>query len=403
MFASMSQLMILDLSHNFITCLSPITLCSLQNLQYFSLHHNLIISLQIAIFSHNPEIQVLLLESNKLSPQSMKVDGSLPSLYRLSSDIPRLCCAFDTIDFCSPLFPLFVSCSNLITSKVLIVLGWLIGRSTSFLGLSCLILLIYKWFSTDTQKSSLIVILFSMNLSLAELVTSFCLLSYSVINVVFSGVFEVIGDQWRYSWKCLNLEGLLSVSSRSSLAFAVCLSVHFAIHIPSIIRRKSSQKAACFQIIITWVFITSVCIAVQILKHMHAIDPYNYFCFPFTTLFPSDPLIFGLQIVTVLFDSLLVMVSIISYGYLLVFIVKRGRNQALQSVSKRKKNLEKFAARLTVLILSTVLTWLPILCMQVVTLLQVTIFHNVYFTCILVSFSVNLMLDPILLIRNMLA
>ena len=134
----------------------------------------------------------------------------------------------------------------------------------------------------------------------------------------------------------LSLEGLLSVSSRSSLAFAVCLPVHFAIHISSIIRRESSQKAACFQVIITWVFITFVCIAVQILKHMYDIDPYNYFCFPFTTLFPSDPLIFGLQIVTVLFDSLLVMVSIVSYSYLLVFIVKRGRNQALQSVSKRK-------------------------------------------------------------------
>ena len=195
-----------------------------------------------------------------------------------------------------------------------------------------------------------------MNLSLAELVTSLCLLSYPLINVVFSGVFGVIADKWRYSWECLSLEGLFSVSSRSSLAFATCLSVHFAIHIPSIIRRKSGQKAACFQIIVIWVFITSACIAVQILKHMRDIDPYNYFCFPFTTLFPSDPLTFGLQIVTVLWDSLLVMVSIVSYSFLLVFAIKRGRNQALQSVNKRKKKLEKFAARLTVLILSTVLT-----------------------------------------------
>ena len=136
---------------------------------------------------------------------------------------------------------------------------------------------------------------------------------------------------------------------------------------------------------------------------MHDIDPYNYFCFPFTTLFPSDPLIFGLQIVTVLFDSLLVMVSIVSHSYLLVFTIKRGRNQALQSVNKRKQKLEKFAARLTVLILSTALTWIPILCMQSVILLQITIFHNIYLTCILISFSVNLILDPILLIRNVLA
>ena len=199
------------------------------------------------------------------------------------------------------------------------------------------------------------------------------------------------------------MEGLFSVSSRSSLAFAACLSVHFAIHIPSLIRKDSNMKVACFQIIITWVFITSACIAVQILKHMHDIDPYNYFCFPFATFFPSDTLIFWLQIVTVLFDSLLVMVSIVSHSYLLVFTIKRGRNQALQSVSKRKQKLEKFAARLTVLILSTVLTWIPILCVQIVILLQITIVRNIYLTCILTSLSVNLILDPILLIRNALA
>ena len=137
MFLSMSQLMMLDLSHNFITYLAQVTLCPLQNLQYFSLHHNLITSLQLAIFSFNPELQVLLLESNNLSPQTVQVDASLPSLYRLSSDIPRLCCAFNKIDFCSPPFPLFVSCSNLITSKLLIVLGWLLGLSTSILSLLC--------------------------------------------------------------------------------------------------------------------------------------------------------------------------------------------------------------------------------------------------------------------------
>ena len=39
MFASMSQLIVLDLSHNFITCLSQLTLCALQNLEYISLHY----------------------------------------------------------------------------------------------------------------------------------------------------------------------------------------------------------------------------------------------------------------------------------------------------------------------------------------------------------------------------
>ena len=166
MFASMSQLILLDISHNLIKYISQIALCSLHNLQYISLRHNRIAELPARLFINNPNIQVLLLDSNKLTPQSVIIDASFPSLYRLSSDIPRLCCAFKTVKFCSPPFPFFVSCSNLITSKALMVLGWLIGLCTSILSLCCLSLLIYKLFSPATQTPK-VVMFYSMNLSLA--------------------------------------------------------------------------------------------------------------------------------------------------------------------------------------------------------------------------------------------
>ena len=402
MFASMSQLILLDLSHNLIKYISQITLCSLHNLQYISLHHNLIAELPARLFINNPGIQVLLLDSNKLTPQSAIIDASLLSLYRLSSDVPRLCCAFKTVKLCSPPFPLFVSCSNLITSKALIVLGWLFGLSTTILSLSCISLLIFKLFSPATQTPR-VVMLYSTNLSLAEFVASLCLLSYSVINVAYHDVFGIFADQWRHSLKCLSLESLFSVSSRACLAFAVCLSVHFAIHIPSVIPKKSSQKATFIQIIIMWIIITSMCITLQVLEFMRNTDPFNYFCFPFTTLFPSDPLILGSQSVFLISDVILIIVTIVSYVYLLVFTIRRSKNKTLLNVDKRKERLQKLAARLTLLILSTVLTWMPVVCVQIVVLLKITVSPNIYFWCILVSFPINLIIDPILLIRNMLA
>ena len=399
MFATMSQLILLDLSHNTIKYLHHITLCSLHNLQYMFLHHNLIAEIRISIFVNNPGLQLLLLESNDMSPLSVIIDGFLPSLYRLSSDIPRLCCAFEAVALCSPPFPLFVSCSNSITSTALIVLSWVVGLSTFILGFLCLILLLYK-FCTQSYQTPRAIMLFSINLNMAELVTSLCLLSYSIINVVFDGVFGVIADQWRHSWKCLGLEILFSMSSRASLAFAVCLSVHFAIHIPSIIPRKSGLKASIFQIIMSWLSVTSICTAVQILEYEHNSDPFNYFCFPFTTLFASNPLILGSQIAMLILDSLLLLATIVSYLYLLVFAIRRRRNKILQSVGKRREKLQKLAARLTLLILSTVLTWLPILCLQILVLVQITILPTIYLWCILGSLPVNLIIDPILLIRN---
>ena len=136
---------------------------------------------------------------------------------------------------------------------------------------------------------------------------------------------------------------------------------------------------------------------------MRNIDPFNYFCFPFTTSFPSDPLILSLQSVLLISDIILIIVTIVCHGYLLVFIIRRSKNKTLQSVDKRKERLQKLAARLTVLILSTVLTWIPVVCVQILVLAKITISPNIYFWCILVSFPINLTIDPILLIRNMLA
>ena len=194
MFASMSQLIILDLSHNLIQHLPKFIFCPLCNLEYISLSHNLILSLHNDIFIYIPNIQVLLLESNNIDPQSMTIDISLPLLHRLSSDIPGICCKFETVPFCSPPFSLIISCSNMISSAPQIALAWIIGLSTSLLNLLCAVLLVYHCFTLDNERIGVIMIL-SMNLSLADLITSACLLSYSMINVIYQGIFGIIADQ----------------------------------------------------------------------------------------------------------------------------------------------------------------------------------------------------------------
>ena len=103
-FGSMSQLILLDISHNLIQHLPRFIFCPVQNLQYIYLHHNLISYLYNDIFMYTPNAQVLLLESNNINPTRVMIDISLPLLYRFSSDIPRICCAFETVQFCSPPF-----------------------------------------------------------------------------------------------------------------------------------------------------------------------------------------------------------------------------------------------------------------------------------------------------------
>ena len=243
--------------------------------------------------------------------------------------------------------------------------------------------------------------IFSFNLNLAELVTSLCLLSYPVINVAFHDEFGIIADQWRQSWKCLSLESLFSLSSQTSLAFTLCLSVYLTIHIPSVIHRTSSQKVTFLKVITVWLIFAAMGSALQLLEYARNTDPFNYFCFPFTTQFPSDPLVLGLHICMVILDSLLVVAIIISYGYLVVFTIRRQRNKQLESVgSKRKKNLHKLQTRMGVVILSTIRTWIPILCVQILVLLHITVLPEIYLWCILVSLPITLVIDPILVVRS---
>ena len=152
MLASMTQLIVLDLSYNYLRYLPKVALCPLRKLQYLSLHHNLISNLESDVFMNNLKLQVLLLESNKLKPWSINLVVSLPSLIRVSSDIPRLCCVFQTATFCSPAFPLLMSCSDMIDSDVQRAPVWIIGLSASFLNLYCLLLLVYKRFVQLTVK-----------------------------------------------------------------------------------------------------------------------------------------------------------------------------------------------------------------------------------------------------------
>ena len=165
--------------------------------------------------------------------------------------------------------------------------------------------------------------------------------------------------------------------------------------------QTAKAEYSTLTIVFMWILIISMCIPIQILEHMRNMDPFNYFCLPFTTSLSADSLMLSRQMVMVIFDLFLVMICIVSYSYLLVFITKQKRIEALKSVSKRKEKLQKFAIRMAVLILSTSFTWVPVLVVQILVVLQVTITPDIYLWCLMVAFPVNLIIDPVLLIRTM--
>ena len=404
LFQSNFQLILLNVSHNSITVLPGGLLCPLEHVLYIFLDHNEISVIQQDLFQTNSKLKFLSLHSNKLHPVLTNIIAPQAlqlSLKYLSSDIPRLCCVFYEPRNCSPPLPFFMSCSNMITSQVQVVSAWIIGITTTSLNLICVVSLSFVLFikiKLSSAKGS--VTFLSLNLSVSEMIMSVCLLSYPCYNVYYDGIFGAVADQWRHSWRCFALESLFFTSSQVFLATSVVMSLHFAIVIPSIVPQNTDSKQLIWIIIGIWISIISITLALMSSQISITSYPMNYFCLPFITSTPSSPAVQGIYISLIITDCILVATSISCYVFLFIYIRKQINKKSLKAVQKRAEALQKFAARMALVILSTTLTWLPILLLQLIILIGTLVQQHIVLWILLSCLPVNLIIDPILVIIN---
>ena len=399
-FMSMILLELLDMSYNSIHSIPKFLLCSNEKLRYLSINNNLIAILPSDVFSHNLQLKQIMMENNDLDPLEAELTGPYPSLDYLSSDLPRFCCNFEGVRTCSPSFPTFMSCRHMITSNLQVGIAWCAGLSTSCLNILCLIVVVNIILKRKKlSKRALIVLIISINICISELLCSLCILSYSVFNVMYSGYFGKVVDQWRQSIECLLLESFFSVSAQSSLAFGVLITIHFAIHIPSIIRRKTYLKRTILIIMLIWLSTVLVCTTGQIVQRNGHVDVNNYFCLPFVTTYLQDGLQLGFH-VTLLTLNFLSVCSCISLNmYILMYVVKQSHCNSL-TLAVNQVKLRKFATRMVILILTSTFTWIPILILQILALSGYSSTPAVFLWTLIVSFCFNLILDPVLVLQS---
>ena len=403
-FVAMSVLEVLNMSNNRIQYIPHSALCPLQALKYFFVENNELRGLEENIFQKNLQLKMIVIHSNKLHPVDTVLLPPYPlilSLHFMSSDLSRFCCTFYKTKHCSPDLPRFMSCSNMIASKSQMIASWVISLSTVLLNsisvMSILAMLILK---TKVNSGKGVTLLISMNLSVAEMITSICLLNYPSYNEYFDGVFGVEADRWRYSWMCQALEFVFFVFSQACLAASMLMSAHFAIIIPSIVQQKMGAKKIAFILIVIWAILIGISSGITASQVSIVISPFNYFCLPFITSAPADILVKTIYIFIVSFDCVLICSSIACYIYLFVYIRKQIHNKNLQAIKKRTIALQKFALRMIIVIFSNTLTWSPILLLEAIVLAGVEIQHHIILWILFSFLPVNLLIDPIFVIRN---
>ena len=393
-FLAMHNLVLLDLADNLISTLPRSVLCPLFNLRYLFLQNNRISFLPSDTLIYTPKALIIQFHSNRLDALDIDLKGPLPRLRHLSSDHGRVCCMFEVTGSCSPALPIMLSCDDMISSLFQMIGVWGLGSVTFITSTISIVMLIKKSLSKISGKKKTVQLI-SLNLNIANSLTSCCVLSFSFFNLYFRGRFGVLADHWRVSFNCMGLEWTFFLSCQSYLIVAVFMSIHFAIYIPSTKQHEKSPGRVIKELMLLWFLSISSATGRQVVMYGYENDPYNYFCLPFITFKPVNYISLAMHITVLVSQLICCLIIICCYSFLFKFTIKQKGNTMLQHLEKRKKLLVQFATKTVILICINLLTWFPTLVIQLVTLSGMLVSPAAFFWIILTSISVNLTLTPL--------
>ena len=400
-FRKMTQLVYLDLSSNLLTNLQRTFLCVSHDLKYLFLHNNKIVFLHSYMFNLLQHLSILYLQNNAL--RSRFVDSSLlqkqSSLANLSSDLPRLCCLVPPETQCSPPFTLFVTCSNMINSQFHVCLTWIIGVLTSMCSVMCTFILSFhlcvkQYIRSQIKQPLLLIMLF--NITLADLIVSVCILSLSISNAVYQGSFGTYADIWRQSEACYSLEVAMFVCTECSLCFSVYLAAASYNQITSLVKKSYSSRRHVIVVVSIWISMVLLGISKLMIWDYYEANDFNYYCLPFQMMKTERPVIIGIQTGIISIDILSLAVYISIQVCLLRYLHDHAKETS--GVLKSKVHNNKIVIRISCLITNNILTWTPVLIIQMFIMFGKNISPSTVLLVLLVSLPSNLLVNPIILV-----
>ena len=401
-FGRMTQLLYLDLSSNHFTHLTKSFVCFSSELKYFFLQNNKISLIENGVFYFTRKLSTLYLQGNVLLSRSVDSElfHMLSSLSNLSSDLPRLCCMVPADTQCSPEFTMFVTCSDMIHSRFYVSLAWIIGFLTSAFNVACifiLIVILYVQLCVRSQKGMQpVVVVMSFNIIFADMVVSVGLLSLSVYNLYYQGVFGIYADVWRQSIACYSLELSILVGNKCSLIFSVYLAAASYIQITSFVKKTHSTKKYISTVLLTWISMMLIGTCRLIMWNLHEANNFNYYCLPFQMMKSKSRIVIGIQTGIIIIDILLIASYILIQFLLFQYLHSHAKNTS--GVLKSRIDHHKIAIRMSCLITSNILTWTPVLVTQLFIMYGKDIDPSTLLLILLVSLPADLLVNPIILV-----
>ena len=249
-FAGLTNLESLFVQDNYIPTVGYQILSGLQNLRHLNLSHSSISSLDFDLFRDTGKLEFLDLSSNKLESipninhlnqltflslqDNLLIKITDETFSNISKDIymvvsqPEICECYvsgniscNALDDISP----YLTCSRLLSDRILVVMMWLIGLNALF---GNIFVLSYRKVKRDKDQTQTFLL---SNLAMSDLLMGIYMLLIASADIYFGESFPMQAESWRSGITC-KIAGTISIiSSEASVFFLTLISIERFINI----------------------------------------------------------------------------------------------------------------------------------------------------------------------------
>ena len=393
-FGGLSYLQDLVLSNNYLYKIMVCGFIGLYDLLYLNLSHN-----SLSIIDHGSicgvdNLKILDISHNHIYTVVNNVFNAI-NLQQLTSSVNGLCCYVKSRVACQPIFvDDFSSCDNILNNIGIRIIVWIIATFSMLENLA--VFAVFQFMlSKKSSMRKYIHKLLNKQLIVSDCIMGLYFLALSVYDIMFTGNFIAILENWKKSWHCKGLAFLSLLSFEMSLCMSLVLSVErvFAVCFPFKQMLRNINKARLLAVG-CWLISALVAAAPVIMLYLKSRDFNNNLCI---MLISFDQLPMWMILLLFIINTL---VPLINVGLNSVIIKILHRNHELKKDMIRNKKQRKergITSRIVLLVLVNSGCWIAVIILALLkefgVLTDMKLFANIGMVCLPVSSLINPILN----------
>ena len=372
----------LNLSHLQIYYIGSFAFRSMMSLETLDISFNKLEYLNPNTFAGLPSILRLDLRGNRLSYVTGETFLTVAALQELHTDYHKFCCAAPQVKLCTPTGDVYSSCADLMSNKTLKLLIWVLALVAS-LGNICVII----WRSRSETKTPLSFLV--QNLGASDLFMGVYLLLIAAADAFYRDVYYLHEEEWRGSVIC-RMAGFISMLSSEMSMYVLLLIVTDRVLVVGLGRDGLKMLTVRILSVLGWV--------VWIMLSLLPVINMNYFgtnryirhgvCFLFNL---TEGKVSGWEFATAIFigfNGFSLVYLVLGYSFTLISVLVRTGLSGGTEVA--------IALKLSLVVLTDCLCWVPPITIGVLSLLNHGIHPQVAMWVAVIVLPVNSALNPFL-------